>query len=206
MRELHGWHEANRDPRRHAHDAVADTPGKHARDAPKHAAHDSPKHAAHDSPKFKVLLDPAVRVAESLRSQRAVQEYEAKHAAGKSKPDSGDQDQGLEQLKPKPGAAEHKETDNEAKAALAEVDDRTLPKPAQVKDVTASQKGRVSDKGISYMALLGSYIVKTTAEYVSVIPPHLAGDIAGGLIVLAAGILLRREKHRKDGNADRPQD
>jgi hypothetical protein len=78
MRELHGWHEANRDPRRHAHDALADAPGKHA--------HDAPKHAAHDSPKFKVLLDPAVRVAESLRSQKAVQEYEAKHAAGQPRP------------------------------------------------------------------------------------------------------------------------
>jgi hypothetical protein len=54
--------------------------------------------------------------------------------------------------------------------------------------------------------MVGSYIVKTAAEYVSVIPPHLAGDISGGLLVLAAGLVLRREKHRKDGNADRSQD
>jgi hypothetical protein len=184
MREPHGRHEAKRDPHRHALDAVADAPGKHARD--------SPKHAAHDSPRFKMLLDPEARKAEHLRHRKTVEAYEAKHAAG--------------QPKPRDRGAERKDTANEAKAALAEVDDRTLPKSAQVKDVTASQKRRVSDKGISYMALLGSYIVKTAAEYVSVIPPHLAGDISGGLIVLAAGIVLRREEHRKDGNADRPQD
>ena len=56
----------------------------------------------------------------------------------------------------------------------------SLPKSSQVEDVAANQKRRVSDKDVSHLGLLGSYIVKTTAEYVSVIPTHLAGDISGG--------------------------
>jgi hypothetical protein len=78
MREPRDWHEAKRDAPRHARDAAADAPGKHARD--------SPKHEAHDSLKLKMLLDPAARKAEFFRYQRAVQEYEAKHVAGHRQP------------------------------------------------------------------------------------------------------------------------
>lgn len=178
MRELHGSHEGRH---RHAHDTAVDAPGKHARDHP------------HSLRKFEIVSDPAARIAESLRLRKSVQEYDAKHAAGHLRP---------QEAKPEHAPPETRET----KAALAEVNERTLPKSSQVKDVAASQKRRVSDKDISYLGLLGSYIVKTAAEYVSIIPPHLASDISGGLLVLAAGIVLGREKRRKDGNADRPQD
>jgi hypothetical protein len=110
MRELHGWHEANRDPRRHAHDAAADAPGKHA---------------AHDSPKFKVLLDPAVRTAEHLRHRKTVDAYQAKHAAGQPKP---------QESKPEhapPESRERANEDREISAALAEVDERTTRLPVQ---------------------------------------------------------------------------
>lgn len=201
MRELHGYHGEHR---RHAHDATApaDTHGKHARDR----AHETPKHASHDSPKFKILWDPAARKAEHLKYQQKVEAAEAEYAAKHAKPKPGDQPRSPEQVRPNETAAERKDVQNEAKAALAEVDNRTLPKPAQVEDVAAKQKSRVSDKGISYLAMVGSYIVNTAAEYVSAIPPHLANDVSGGLLVLAAGLVLRREKHRKDGNADRSQD
>lgn len=179
MRELHDWHGGRH---RHVRDVAVDAP-KHARDH------------SHNPRKLEIVSDPAARVAESLQYQKTVQEYQAKHAADQLKP---------QEAKPKHASPEARE--RETKAALAEVDDRTLPKSGQVKDVAASQKRRVSDKDISYLGLLGSYIVKTTAEYVSVIPPHLAGDISGGLLVLAAGIVLGREKHWKDGNADRSQD
>jgi len=80
MREVHGRHEARRDPHRHAHDALEAT------DAPPARAHDGPKHAAHDAPKFKMLLDPELRKAEHLRHRKTVEAYEAKHAAGQRKP------------------------------------------------------------------------------------------------------------------------
>jgi len=165
--------------------------GDRHRPAPDAPADVHPRHAS-DSPRFRVLLDPEVRRAEWAKQEKSVREYEPKHAAG--------------QPKPQETAAELRETGSEAKAALAAVDNRTLPKSSQVKDVAASQKRRVSDKDISYIAMLGSYIVKTAAEYVSAIPPHLASDISGGLLVLAVGIVLSRDKRRKDGNADRPQD
>ncbi len=198
MRELHGYHGEHR---RHAHNA--------ATDAPATRAHDGPKHASHDSPKLRMLLDPEARKTERLKYQQKVEAAESEYAGKHAKPKPADRSRAPEQLKPqepKPRDAPPETRELETKAALAEVDDRTLPKSGQVKDVAASQKRRVSDKDISYLGLLGSYIVKTTAEYVSVIPPHLAGDISGGLLVLAAGIVLGREKHRKDGNADRPQD
>src|SRR5580693_5716839 len=84
MRELHGRHEADRHPHRHARDAAA------AADAPAARAHDAPKHAAHDSLKLKMLLDPEARKAEFLKYQKAVRAYEARHAAGQGKPDGGD--------------------------------------------------------------------------------------------------------------------
>src|SRR6266700_7553622 len=71
MRELHDWHG---DHGRHARDAAADAPGKHARDH------------AHGPRKFEILSDPAARVAEHLRHRKAVEAYEAKHAAGQLKP------------------------------------------------------------------------------------------------------------------------
>ena len=74
MRELHGGHEAERHPHRHARDALADAPGKHARDH------------AHTPRKFEILHDSAARIAESLRHRKVVEEYEAKHAAGQLKP------------------------------------------------------------------------------------------------------------------------
>jgi hypothetical protein len=70
MRELHDWHEAKRDAPRHVRDSVVDV---------------HPKHAA-DPPRFQVLRDAQVRIAETLRYRNAVQEYEAKHAAGHLKP------------------------------------------------------------------------------------------------------------------------
>jgi hypothetical protein len=43
-------------------------------------------------------------------------------------------------------AAQRKDAQSEAKAALAEVDNRTLPKSAQGRDIAAKQKRRISDK------------------------------------------------------------
>lgn len=205
MRELHAWHGEHRyhgEHRRQVHDAAAatDAPGKHGR------GHDATNHEARDALKLKMLLDPEARKAERLKYQQKVEAAEAEYTARHAKPKDGGQARAPEQLKPQEMAAERKDAQSEAKAALTEVDNRTLPKTTQVKDVAARQKSRVSDKDISYTAMVGSYIVKTAAEYVSVIPPHLASDISGGLLVLAAGIVLRREKHRKDGNADRSQD
>jgi hypothetical protein len=203
MRELHGWHERG-DHGRHARDAHAPADGRAAR------VHDGPRHAADSSLKLRMLLDPEARKAARLDYQKKVEaaeaEYAARHARPKPSDRGGDQRRGTEQLRPQETAAERKDAQSEAKAALAEVDNRTLPKSTQVPDVAARQKNRVSDKDISYIAMVGSYIVKTAAEYVSVIPPHLAGDISGGLLVLAAGLVLRRERHRKDGNADRSKD
>jgi hypothetical protein len=113
MRELHGWHEAERHPHRHARDAAADAPGKHARD---HAR--SPR-------KFEILGDSAARIAESLRYQKIVREYEAKHAAGKLKPREAKSEHAP------PEARERPSVDRETKAALAEVDERTARLPDQ---------------------------------------------------------------------------
>ena len=119
MRELHGRHEADRHPHRHAHDAVAAT------DPPAARAHDAPKHAAHDSLKLKMLLDPEARKAEFLKYQKAVRAYEARHAAGQGKP---------QEAKPEhasPETREHAIKDRETRAALAEVDERTARLPVQ---------------------------------------------------------------------------
>lgn len=96
MRELHGRHEAERDPPRHAHNAVADTPGKHT--------HDSPKHAARDSPKLKMLLDPEARKAEHLRHRKTVEAYEAKHAAGQPKPQEAKPEHAPPETRDKPAS------------------------------------------------------------------------------------------------------
>jgi hypothetical protein len=119
MREVHGRHEARRDPHRHAHDALAAT------DAPAARPHDGPKHAAHDAPKFKMLLDPEARKAEHLRHRKTVQEYEARHAAGQPKP---------QETKPEHApheAREHASNDRETRDSLAEVDERTTRLPVQ---------------------------------------------------------------------------
>jgi hypothetical protein len=119
MRELHGRHEADRHPHRHAHDAFAAT------DAPAARPHDGPKHAAHDSLKLKMLLDPEARKAEFLKYQKAVRAYEARHAAGQGKP---------QEAKPDhipPETREHAAKDRETRAALAEVDARSARLPVQ---------------------------------------------------------------------------
>jgi len=82
MRELHGWHG---DRHRDARDAIADAPGRHARDAP--------KHAGHDSLKLRMLLDPEARTAEHLRHRKAVEAYEARHATGHPGPQEAKQEQ-----------------------------------------------------------------------------------------------------------------
>ena len=69
MRELHDWHG---DRHRHARDAAADAHAKHASDS--------------DSPQLRILRDPEARKAEFFKYQKAVQEYEAKHAAAQLKP------------------------------------------------------------------------------------------------------------------------
>jgi len=106
MRELRDWHG---DHHRHARDAAADAPAKHAA----------------DSPQLRVLRDPEVRKAEFFKYQKTVQEYEAKHAAGQLKP---------QEAKPEnapPETRERPSTDRETKAALAEVDERTARLPDQ---------------------------------------------------------------------------
>jgi hypothetical protein len=111
MRELHGRHEADRHPHRHAHDAAAAT------DTPAARAHDAPKHAAHDSLKLKMLLDPEARKAEFLKYQKAVGAYEARHAAGQDKPDGGDRGQAVEQLRRSESRPEHVPAETQDKPA-----------------------------------------------------------------------------------------
>ena len=128
MRELHGYHGEHR---RHAHDAAADVPATRA--------HDGPKHAAHDSHKLRMLLEPEARRAEHLKYRQKVEGAEAEYSAKHAKP-RRDQGRVAEQLKPDETAAEREDAQNEARAALAEVDNRTLPKSAQGRDVAAKQK------------------------------------------------------------------
>lgn len=122
MQELHGRHEADRHPHRHAHDAVAAT--------------DAPAARAHDSLKLKMLLDPEARKAEFLKYQKAVGAYEARHAAGQGK----SQEAMPEHASPE--TREHAIKDRETRAALAEVDERTARLPVQ-----AAKKESRNDPG-----------------------------------------------------------
>jgi hypothetical protein len=193
MRELHGWHEADRDRQRHAHDAAADAPGKHARDAP--------QHAAHDSPKFKVLLDPAVRVAESLRSQKAVQEYEAKHAAGQTKP---------QEAKPEhapPETREHAAKDRETRAALAEVDERTTRLPAQAAKKEKPERSWLPRadmvKAVSDVGMLATTIAVALGDASAKWDAVAAGAVAAVVSNVAWANRRWKEKHgdRLEGRA-----
>jgi hypothetical protein len=83
---------------------------------------------------------------------------------------------------------------------------RRLPEQEQQPDVAATEKRRLPSKWITYWAATGAYVINTAAEHLSVIPHSFANDVSGGIVILAAGIVLRRGKHREDGNADRPED
>jgi hypothetical protein len=182
MRELHGWHEAKRDPHRHAHDAVADAPGKHARD--------SPKHAAHDSLKFKMLLNPEARKAEHLRHRKAVQEYEAKHAAG--------------QLKPQEAKRETTPPESRDKPA-SRIASRDLP---ESKEVTRKQKperswlpsNEIGQVGVSLDALFTT----VNASY-HVIPGRVDGIFAAALGVVVAGVAWANKRWKDKHHGDRPE-
>jgi hypothetical protein len=71
-------------------------------------------------------------------------------------------------------------------------------KPAQVDDVSAMEKRRLTNKDITYWAAAAGYAIVTAAEHLSIISDTLAKDVAGGIVILAAGVVLRREKRGKD--------
>ena len=87
MRELHDWHG---DRHRHARDAAADAPGKHARDQ------------AHGPRKFEILSDPEARKAEHLKYRKTVEAYEPKHAAGQLKPQEANPEHAPPETRDKP--------------------------------------------------------------------------------------------------------
>lgn len=145
-------------------------------------APDAPAMPARDAPRFpQPIRDAETRIRKALDYRKRV---DAVYAGEVPKPDAPDQPD--------------KHTSDIAK--------RRLPEQAQEPDVAAKEKRRLSDKSITYRAMVAGWVINTAAEHLSVIPHSFANDVSGGLLILAAGIVLRRDKHQKDGNADRPED
>ena len=179
MRELHSGHEAERHPHRHARDAAADAPGKHARDH------------AHNPRKFEILHDSAARIAESLRYRKVVQEYEAKHAAG--------------QLKPQEAKPEHTSPETRDKPAPG-IAKRRLEESDQAPDVAAREKPRFKEKAIAFWSAASGWAITTTADYLHVIPHGLASEVSGAIGVVALGILWRQSERTENRDGNRPRD
>jgi hypothetical protein len=183
MRELRDWHGHGEHRPRHAHDATADAPARHARD--------TPKHAAHDGLKLKMLLDPEFRKAEHLRYRKTVDAYEPKHAAGKLKPQEAKPEQAPSETRDKPAAGIAK---------------RRLEESNQVPDVAAKEKPRFKDKAVAFWAAASGWAVTTAADHLHVIPPGLASEIAGAIGVVALGILWRQSERTENRDGNRPKD
>ena len=176
MRELHDWHG---DRHRHARDAAADAPGKHARDQ------------AHGPRKFEILSDPEARKAEHLKYRKTVEAYEPKHAAG--------------QLKPQEANPEHAppETTDRPATGIAK---RRLEESSQAPDVAAREKPRFKEKAIAFWSAASGWAITTTADYLHVIPHGLASEISGAIGVVALGILWRQSERTENKDGNRPKD
>lgn len=179
MRELHDWHEARRDSHRHAHDAGADAPGKHARDH------------AHDPRKLEMLRSSAARTAEFFRYQKAVQTYEAKHAAGQLKP---------QETKPEQA---HPETRDKPATGIAK---RRLAESSQAPDVAAREKPRFKEKAVTFWSAASGWAITTTADYLHVIPHDLASQVSSAIGVVALGIVWRQSERTENRDGNRSKD
>jgi hypothetical protein len=187
MREVHGGHDAERHPHRHARDALADAPGKHARDH------------AHNPRKLEILHDSAARIAETLRYRKVVQEYEAKHAVGQPKP---------QESKPEhasPEARERPSVDREIKAALAEVDERTARLPDQAAKKRKPERPWLPRadmvKAISDVGLL------VTTISVALGDASAKWDaVAAGAVTAVVSNVAWANRRWKEKHGDRPED
>jgi hypothetical protein len=178
MRELHGWHEAKRDPHRHAHDAGADAPGKHARDH------------AHDPRKLDMLRDSAARTAEFFRYQKAVQNYEAKHAAGHPKP---------QEAKP-----EHAPPESRDKPA-SRIASRALPESKEVARKGKPERSWLPSNEIGQVAVSLDALFTTVNASYHVIPGKVDGIFAAALGVLVAGVAWANKRWKDKHHGDRPE-
>jgi hypothetical protein len=173
---------------------MRELPGETRPDNADAAADGLVRSPADDAPRREPVFDSATRTALALEYRKKV---DAVYAACTAEQQNAE---------PPDVPPETEARDGESRSAMAEVDKRSLPRPDQAKDVSAHEKRRWSDKDITYWAMFGGFVVNTAAEHLSVIPHSLAADISGGLTLLAAGLVLRREKHREDKHADRPED
>ncbi len=176
MRELRDWHGERH---RHARDAAADAPGKHARDQ------------AHDPRKLEMQSDPAARKAEFFRYQKIVQVYEAKHAAGKRKPQETKPEQAPPETRDKPATGIAK---------------RRLEESNQAPDVAAREKPRFKEKAITFWSAASGWAITTTADYLHVIPHDLASQISSAIGVVALGILWRKSERTENRDGNRLKD
>ena len=178
MRELHGGHEAERHPHRHARDALADAPGKHARDH------------AHNPRKFEILRDPAARIAESLRYQKVVQEYEAKHAP--------------RQLKPQEVKPEHAPPETRDKPA-GKIAERTKSPERQEQKQRKPERSWLPANDTSQMVAGIGIAVSSIADALYVLPGKWDAVAASFLGAAVAGVAWGNRRW-KDKHGNRPED
>jgi hypothetical protein len=178
MREVHGWHEAKHDPLRHARDAGADAPGKHARDH------------AQDPRKLELLRDPAARKAEFLRYQKIVQTYEAKHAAAQLKPREA-----------KPEAAPPESRDKPA----SRIASRDLPEQKEAAWKRKRERSWLPSNETSGLVVsVDTLFTAVNASY-HIVPGKIEGIAAAALGVVVAGVAWANKRWEDKHHGDRPK-
>jgi hypothetical protein len=182
MRELRDWHGHGEHRPRHAHDATADTPAKHARD--------TPKHAAHDGLKLKMLLDPEFRKAEHLRYRKTVDAYEPKHAAGKLKPQEAKPEQAPPETRDKPASAIAK---------------RAIPEDREARRQAKPERSRLPSNEVAQFAVSVGALASNVADALGMISARADGLAIGTLAAIVAGVAWGN-KRWKDVHGDRSKD
>jgi len=171
MRELRDWHG---DRHRHARDAPADAPAKHAA----------------DSPQLRVLRDPEVRKAEFFKYQKAVQEYEAKHAAG--------------QLKPQEAKPEHVPPETRDKPA-SKIAERTKPPERQEQKQRKPERSRLPGNDTTQMVAGIGIALSSVADALNVLPGKWDA-VAASFLGAAVASVAWGNRRWKDKHGNRPED
>jgi hypothetical protein len=171
MRELRDWHG---DHHRHARDSAADAHTEHAA----------------DSPRFRVLRDSEVRKAEFFKLQKAVQEYEPKHAAA--------------QLKPQEAKPEHAPPETRDKPA-SKISERTKPPERQEQKQRKPERSRLPANDTTQVVAGIGIALSSVADALNVLPGKWDA-VAASFLGAAVASVAWGNRRWKDKHGNRPED